>query len=257
MDEAHGYKNLRLASNIPGVAVDGSNRATDLDLKMSYLRGRHGRRVATFMTATPIANSVAEAYTMLRYLAPADLEAAGISDFDTWAATFGQVVTDLELSPSGTGFRMKARFAKFNNVPELLRLWHQVADVKTADDLSLPTPDLEGGAPETVVVPPSQELVDFMALLAQRADAVSSRAVDPSEDNMLKISGHGRAAARGQILLVLLPGLAQVHVKVDEARRDPLGRSVHHLGAFGAQIGTHLDDPAFFDQHVRHGVMVD
>lgn len=195
VDEAHGYKNLRLASNIPGVAVDGSNRATDLDLKMSYLRGRHGRRVATFMTATPIANSVAEAYTMLRYLAPADLEAAGISDFDTWAATFGQVVTDLELSPSGTGFRMKARFAKFNNVPELLRLWHQVADVKTADDLHLPTPDLKGGAPETVVVPPSQELVDFMALLAQRADAVSSRSVDPREDNMLKISGHGRAAA--------------------------------------------------------------
>jgi N12 class adenine-specific DNA methylase/SAM-dependent methyltransferase len=195
VDEAHGYKNLRLASNIPGVAVDGSNRATDLDLKMSYLRGRHGRRVATFMTATPIANSVAEAYTMLRYLAPADLEAAGISDFDTWAATFGQVVTDLELSPSGTGFRMKARFAKFNNVPELLRLWHQVADVKTADDLHLPTPDLDGGQPETVVVSPSQELVDFMALLAKRADAVSSRAVDPREDNMLKISGHGRAAA--------------------------------------------------------------
>lgn len=195
VDEAHGYKNLRLASNIPGVAVDGSNRATDLDLKMSYLRGRHGRRVATFMTATPIANSVAEAYTMLRYLAPADLDAAGISDFDTWAATFGQVVTDLELSPSGTGFRMKARFAKFNNVPELLRLWHQVADVKTADDLNLPTPDLEGGTPETVVVPPTQELIDFMALLAARADAVASRAVDPSEDNMLKISGHGRAAA--------------------------------------------------------------
>jgi len=195
VDEAHGYKNLRLASNIPGVAVDGSNRATDLDLKTSYLRGRHGRRVATFMTATPIANSVAEAYTMLRYLAPADLDAAGISDFDTWAATFGQVVTDLELSPSGTGFRMKARFAKFNNVPELLRLWHQVADVKTAEDLHMPTPDLVGGQPETVVVPPSQELVDFMALLAKRADAVSCRAVDPTEDNMLKISGHGRAAA--------------------------------------------------------------
>ena len=195
VDEVHGYKNLRLASNIPGVSVDGSNRATDLDLKLSYLRGRHGRRVATFMTATPIANSVAEAYTMLRYLAPHDLEAAGISDFDTWAATFGQVVTDLELSPSGTGFQMKARFAKFTNVPELLRLWHQVADVKTAEDLNLPTPDLEGGTPQTVVVPPTQELIDFMALLAARADAVASRAVDPSEDNMLKISGHGRAAA--------------------------------------------------------------
>lgn len=195
VDEAHAYKNLRLASNIPGVAVEGSNRATDLDLKMSYLRSRQGRRVATFMTATPIANSVSEAYTMLRYLSPADLEAAGISDFDTWAATFGQVVTDLELSPSGTGFRMKSRFAKFNNVPELLRLWHQVADVKTAEDLNLPTPDLQGGQPETVVVPPSQELVDFMSVLAQRADDVSSRRVDPSEDNMLKISGHGRAAA--------------------------------------------------------------
>ncbi len=195
VDEAHGYKNLRLASNIPGVAVEGSNRATDLDLKMSYLRGRHGRRVATFMTATPIANSVAEAYTVLRFLAPADMEAAGITDFDTWAATFGEVVTDLELSPSGTGFRMKSRFAKFNNVPELLRLWHQVADVKTAEDLHLPTPDLEGGAPETVVVPPSQELVDFMAQLAARADLVSSRAVRPEEDNMLRISSHGRAAA--------------------------------------------------------------
>jgi hypothetical protein len=195
VDEAHGYKNLRLASNIPGVAVEGSNRATDLDLKLSYLRGRHGRRVATFMTATPIANSVAEAYTMLRYLAPGDLNAAGLTDFDTWAATFGQVVTDLELSPSGTGFRMKARFARFANVPELLRLWHQVADVKTAEDLNLPTPELLGGKPETVVVPPTGALADFMAVLAARADAVSSRQVDPSEDNMLKISGHGRAAA--------------------------------------------------------------
>lgn len=195
VDEAHGYKNLRLASNIPGVAVDGSNRATDLDLKMNYLRERHGRRVATFMTATPIANSVAEAYTMLRYLAPAEMEAAGITDFDTWAATFGQVVTELELSPSGTGFKMKSRFARFNNVPELLKLWHQVADVKTGEDLNLPIPALAGGAAETVVVPPGELLIDFMRTLAQRADAVATRKVRPEEDNMLRISSHGRAAA--------------------------------------------------------------
>lgn len=195
VDEAHGYKNLRLASNIPGVAVDGSNRATDLDLKMNYLRERHGRRVATFMTATPIANSVAEAYTMLRYLAPAELEAAGITDFDTWAATFGEVVTELELSPSGTGFKMKSRFARFNNVPELLKLWHQVADVKTGEDLNLPVPALAGGAAETVVVPPGELLIDFMRTLAKRADAVATRKVRPEEDNMLRISSHGRAAA--------------------------------------------------------------
>lgn len=195
VDEAHGYKNLRLLSNIPGVAVDGAKRATDLDLKLHYLRAQHGHRVATFMTATPIANSVAEAYTMLKYLAPEELEGAGIEDFDSWAATFGRVVTDLELSASGSGFKMKSRFAKFTNVPELMRLWHHVADVKTAEDLNLPTPSLVGNQARTIVIAPSDGLKSFMADLSARADAVANRQVTPDEDNMLKISSDGRAGA--------------------------------------------------------------
>jgi N12 class adenine-specific DNA methylase len=141
-DEAHGYKNLATVSNIPGAAVDGAQRASDLDMKLAYLRGRHGGRVATFATATPIANSVTEAYTMQRYLRPDLLQNAGLTDFDTWAATFGEVTTSLELAPDGSRFRMQARFAKFRNVPELLRMWHVSADIKTAEDLHLPTPAL-------------------------------------------------------------------------------------------------------------------
>jgi N12 class adenine-specific DNA methylase len=195
IDEAHGYKNLQLASNIPGVAIEGSQRASDLDMKLHYLRERHGHRVATFATATPIANSVAEAYTMQRYLRPDILDAAGLTDFDVWAATFGEIATDLELTPDGSGYKMKSRFAKFRNVPELLRMWHLSADIKTAEDLNLPTPAIAGGAPETVVVPASGQLTEFMRHLAERADRVQAKAVDPSEDNILKVASHGRMAA--------------------------------------------------------------
>jgi N12 class adenine-specific DNA methylase len=195
LDEAHGYKNLQLASNIPGASNEGSQRASDLDMKLHYLRERHGHRVATFATATPIANSVAEAYVMQRYLRPDILDAAGLTDFDSWAATFGEVSTDLELTPDGSGYKMKSRFAKFRNVPELLRMWHLSADIKTAEDLNLPTPAIAGGQPETVVVPASNQLTEFMRQLAERADRVQAKAVDPSEDNILKVAGHGRMAA--------------------------------------------------------------
>jgi len=195
VDEAHGYKNLMLTSNIPGVGVEGSQRASDLDMKMDYLRGKHGHRVATFATATPIANSVSEAYTMARYLRPDVLDAAGITDFDSWAATFGEVTTALELAPDGSNFRMQSRFAKFRNVPELLRMWHVSADIKTAADLDLPTPDLLGGAAETVVVPPSAGLGLLMKELSGRAERVQGRQVDPAEDNMLRIATHGRMGA--------------------------------------------------------------
>ncbi len=160
IDEAHGYKNLRTPSNIGDAAIDGSMRASDLDMKIDYLRRRNGRRVVTFATATPIANSVTEAYVMQRYLRPDLLEAAGIEVFDTWAATFGQVVSQVELAPEGgSSFRMKSRFARFANVPEMLRMLHVAADVKTAEDLALPVPDLKQRAdgqrvPETVTVEP-------------------------------------------------------------------------------------------------------
>ncbi len=118
-------------------------RATDLDMKIDYLRRRNGNRVVTFATATPIANSVTEAYVMQRYLRPDLLRAAGIEVFDGWAATFGQVVSQVELAPEGgDSFRVKSRFARFRNVPELLRMWHVFADVKTAADLNLPVPVL-------------------------------------------------------------------------------------------------------------------
>ena len=177
-------------------------RASDLDMKIDYLRERNGRRVVTFATATPIANSVTEAFVMQHYLRPDLLHAAGIEDFDTWAATFGQTVTQIEMAPEGgNSFRQKTRFAKFTNVPEMLRMWHVSADIKTGEDLHLPTPELarrdaDGQrAPETVIVEPSEALLDYVAELGERADKIRNRAVSPEQDNMLKVSGDGRKAA--------------------------------------------------------------
>ena len=210
VDEGHGYKNLRTPSNISDAAIDGSMRASDLDMKIDYLRRRNGRRVVTFATATPISNSITEAYVMQRYLRPDLLEAAGIDVFDSWAATFGQVVTQVELAPEGgDSFRMKSRFASFRNVPEMLRMFHIAADVKTADDLQLPVPsqvtrDDGQRAPQTVTVEPSDELLAYVANLGERAERVRSRAVGPEEDNMLAISGDGRRAAL-DLRLVGLP----------------------------------------------------
>ena len=133
LDEAHDYKNLQTISNIRDAAIDGSQRASDLHMKLEWLRDRHGDRVATMATATPIANSITEAHVMTRYLRPDLLETAGIEDFDAWAATFGQTVSEIEVAPTGGGdYRMHTRFARFQNVPEMLRLWHVFADVATS-----------------------------------------------------------------------------------------------------------------------------
>ena len=212
VDEAHGYKNLQTASNITDAAIDGSMRASDLDMKISYLRRRNGARVVTFATATPIANSVTEAHVMQRYLRPDLLEAAGVLVFDSWAATFGQTVSQVELAPEGgNSFRVKSRFARFRNVPEMLRMWHVFADVKTAADLDLPVPALARRSgdgrreTETVTVEPCDELIGYVAGLGRRAEAIRGRAVSPEEDNMLRVSGDGRRAA----LDLRLVGLSQ------------------------------------------------
>ena len=140
-------------SNIPDAAIDGSQRASDLHMKIEYLRGRHGHRVVTIATATPIANSVTEAHVMARYLRPDLFADAGVEDFDAWAATFGQTVTEIEMAPTGGGdYRMNTRFARFQNVPEMLRIWHVFADVKTAEDLELPAPE-DRGAPRRAARP--------------------------------------------------------------------------------------------------------
>jgi hypothetical protein len=205
VDEGHLYKNRRVASSIEGMAHKGSQRAEDLDAKLWVLRNRHGPRVVTFATATPVANSMAELWVMQSYLQPDVLDAVGLGPFDAWAANFGRTVTALELAPDGASWRLSTRFARFCNVPELMGLWRQVADVRTAADLDLPVPSVVGGGPETVVVPGSDTLADYVAELAERADRVRSRAVDPTEDNMLKITGDGRRAALDLRLVDQLP----------------------------------------------------
>ncbi|MFG1977021.1 SNF2-related protein [Nonomuraea fuscirosea] len=243
VDEAHHYKNLRTASVIEGASIDGSNRASDLHMKLHYLRSTStSGRVVTLATGTPIANSVTEAYTMQRYLRPDLLEDAGLEDFDSWAATFGEIVTDIELNPDGNGFRQKARFSKFRNVPELIRLYRIAADVKTAADLNLPTPpvrrDANGNRGETVVIPASDEQLAYIAELGKRAEAIRNGGVDPSEDNMLKISGDGKRAALDMRLID--PGAESVGGKVDVAS-DRIAAIFHETKNHVYPI--HKDDP--------------
>ncbi|MFE1270649.1 helicase-related protein, partial [Streptomyces sp. NPDC058758] len=193
VDEAHHYKNLATASSIQGAAIEGSNRASDLDMKLEYLRSKtKSGRVVTFATATPISNSVTEAHTMLRYLRPDLLDKAKIRDFDDFASTYGKIVSGVELAADGSGFKEVSRFAAFRNMPELLRIWRTVADVKTAEDLHLDVPDIAGGKAVTITVDPTGAQMAYQRELAARARAVKEGRVDPSEDNMLKISSDGR-----------------------------------------------------------------
>ncbi len=201
VDELHHMKNLATVSSIPDANIGGSKRAADLHAKIDYLRSTNGNRVITGATATPLANSITEMYVMQRYLDPDGLTRAGIHDFDSWAATFGEVVTAPELAVAGGGrFKVKSRFARFANVPELLGMFHAFADVKTAADLDLPRPALEARpdgqrAPRIVLVPPTEQLLDYIRQLGERTDKVSQGAVRAEDDNMLVISGDGRKAA--------------------------------------------------------------
>jgi hypothetical protein len=224
VDEAHAYKNLRTVSNIPGAAIEGSRRAQDLHLKTTYLRERYGGHVATLATATPIANSVTEAHVMQRYLRPDLLADAGVEHFDAWAATFGQTVTEIEIAPTGDGsYRMSSRFARFQNVPEMLRIWHVFADVKTAEELDLPVPALAARpdgqrGPHTVVIDPSPELQAYVRELGEWAEKVRSRSVTPEEDNMLLITGDGRKAALDMRLATGQPAAGQSKLEIAAGR---------------------------------------
>ena len=205
IDEAHRYKNLYFPTRIQGVSGGASKRAEDLDVKLRWLRQTNGARVTTFATATPISNSIAEMWVMQHYLQPEALEAAGIEHFDGWAATFARAVTALEMAPDTTSYRMKTRFARFANVPDLLRMFRAVADVRRLDELALVVPDIAGGAAETVVVPGTETLKAFGLQLAERAAQVSAGRVDPHDDNMLKITSDGRKAALDLRLVGLDP----------------------------------------------------
>jgi hypothetical protein len=198
VDEADLYKNLAYVTKmnrIAGLPNSDSNRAFDMFLKIRYLQERSDGRGVVFATGTPISNTLAEMYTMLRYLAPEMLAERKVEHFDSWAANFAEAVTSLELAPDGSGYRMHTRFARFINLPELLSVFRTVADVQTADMLNLPRPELQNGRPAIEAAPASPELKAFIRTLTQRAERLKKERVDPSVDNMLKITGEGRKAA--------------------------------------------------------------
>jgi N12 class adenine-specific DNA methylase len=207
VDESDLYKNLPYITKmnrIAGLPNSESNRALDMLLKTHYLRERNGGRGVVFATGTPVSNTMAEMYTLQRYLAPEMLTARGVAHFDAWAANFGEAVTSLELAPDGSGYRMHTRFARFVNLPELLSMFRSFADVQTAGMLKLPRPEVAGGKPQVVAAPASPALREYVQTLVARAERLRRGGVDPRVDNMLKISGDGRKAALDMRLVLPL-----------------------------------------------------
>ena len=200
VDEAHLFKNLyrfTKMTRVAGLPLTNSERAFDLYLKTRYTMELHGgaQRGVVFATATPVANTMAEIHTMQRYLQPRRLEELGLQQFDAWAATFGESVTALEIAPDGSGYRMHTRFARFINVPELMAVFGEVADIRTAEMLDLPVPKLRGGKPRTVACPACPALKAYVQTLVQRAEAIRNGQVEPQQDNMLAVTNDGRQAA--------------------------------------------------------------
>ena len=204
VDEAHNFKNLMTVTkmhNIAGISTTESQKASDLFMKCQYLDEITGARGVTFATGTPISNSMTELYTMQRYLQQYTLERNGLANFDSWAATFGETVTAIELAPEGTGYRTKTRFARFFNLPELMAMFKECADIQTADMLKLPVPALVGGKPTNIQLKPSETQKQMVAELGERADKIRNKMVKPYEDNMLKITNDGRKLALDQRLI--------------------------------------------------------
>lgn len=195
VDEAHNYKNCAVFSkmrNVAGISNSKAKKATDMLMKCQYIQEVNEGRGVIFATGTPISNSMTEMYVMMRYLQNNELKRRGIDIFDSWAAMFGEVVTSLELSPEGNGYRMKSRFAKFNNLPELMNIFKKVADVQTADMLNLPVPKLVDDKYQIVVSNPSEFTEKTMMEFVDRAEAIRNKQVDPRADNMLKITNEAR-----------------------------------------------------------------
>jgi len=201
IDEAHYYKNLFLYTkmrNVGGIAQTEAQKSSDLFMKCRYLDELTGGKGVIFATGTPISNSMVELYTMQRYLQYNTLVRHGLQHFDAWASTFGETVTAIELAPEGTGYRAKTRFAKFYNLPELMNMFREVADIQTADMLNLPVPKANY---HNIAVKPSEFQKGLVAELSIRADNVRNKRVDPSVDNMLKITNDGRKLALDQRLI--------------------------------------------------------
>ena len=201
VDEAHYYKNLFLytkMNNVAGISTQEAQKSSDLFMKCQYLDEMTGGKGIVFATGTPISNSMTEMYTMQRYLQYHTLVEHGLEHFDSWASTFGETVSSIELDPTGKGYRSKTRFAKFYNLPELISMFKEVADVKTADMLNLPTPTAHY---ENIAVKPSDEQKKMVEELSERAEEIKNRNVDQHEDNMLKITNDGRKLALDQRLI--------------------------------------------------------
>ena len=207
IDEAHYFKNRQLATNITGVGTVASKRAEDLACKTGWLAARYpDRGSVTFATGTPVANSIAEMFTMQSYLQPARLAELNIHQFDAWAANFATTVTALELAPDGGSYRMATRFARFRNVPDLVGIYREVADVKRGAELNLTRPALVGGQVRTITTAASPELAHYVTTLVERAEQIRQRTVRPDEDNMLAVTGDGRRAALDLRLVDQPPG---------------------------------------------------
>lgn len=201
VDESHYYKNLYLYTkmrNVGGIAQTEAQKSSDLFMKCRYLDEITGGRGTVFATGTPISNSMVELYTIQRYLQYNTLVKNGLQHFDSWASTFGETITAVELTPEGTGYRAKTRFAKFYNLPELMAMFKEIADIKTADMLNLPVPEAKY---HNIAVKPSEMQKEMVASLAERAEQVRGGGVDSSVDNMLKITNDGRKLALDQRML--------------------------------------------------------
>ena len=201
VDESQNYKNLFLYTkmrNVAGLSTSEAQKSSDMVGKCRYLDEITGGRGVIFATGTPISNSMTEMYTLMRYLQYNTLQQKGLTHFDAWASTFGETTTAIELAPEGTGYRARTRFAKFFNVPELMAMFKEAADIKTSDQLNLPVPEAKF---ETVVVKPSEIQKDMVQALSERAAEVHSGSVDPSVDNMLKITSDGRKIGLDQRLM--------------------------------------------------------
>lgn len=197
VDEAHMFKNLPMFSkirNVAGINNSESKKATDLFMKISYILENNGGKGTIFATGTPISNSMGELYAMQKYLQIDRLREMGLNYFDEWASTFGEIVNSFEIAPDGSGFRTRARFAQFFNIPELMTLFKEVADIKTSKMLDLPIPKLKGGDYKTVVAPKSEALGEYVEKLAERSEMIRN-GCDPRIDNMLLVTNDGRKAA--------------------------------------------------------------
>ena len=253
VDEAHYYKNLFLYTkmrNVGGIAQTEAQKSSDLFMKTQYFDKLTGGKGVIFVTGTPVSDSMVELYTMQRYLQYKSLQDKGLQHFDAWASTFGETVSAMELAPEGSGYRMKTRFTKFFNLPELIAMFKEVADIQTADMLNLPVPEVEY---HNEVAEPTQFQRDMVADLGERAEAVRKREVDPSKDNMLKITNDGRKFALDQRMInPMLPDdeTAKVEAKRAFPQEAELQEKTRRLAATTALLKIDKKDDNVIDTDV-------